>query len=87
MPPSRAKSPPAKPSETRTASPRKPSAKTTINEIARLAGVSKKTVSRIINNSPLVREETRLKVKALMKAVEEGRPIPPPKPKATAAGE
>jgi LacI family transcriptional regulator len=69
MPSSRAKNPPAKPGETRTASPRKPSAKTTINEIARLAGVSKKTVSRIINNSPLVREETRQKVKALMKEV------------------
>lgn len=41
-------------------------AKNTINEIARLAGVSKKTVSRIINDSPLVREETRKKVKALM---------------------
>ena len=40
--------------------------KNTINEIARLAGVSKKTVSRIINDSPLVREETREKVKALM---------------------
>jgi LacI family transcriptional regulator len=31
----------------------------TINDIARLAGVSKKTVSRIINHSPLVRKETR----------------------------
>lgn len=38
----------------------------TINDIARLAGVSKKTVSRIINHSPLVRQDTREKVEALM---------------------
>lgn len=38
----------------------------TINDIARLAGVSKKTVSRVLNNSPFVREETRLKVNSLM---------------------
>ena len=41
----------------------------TINDIARLAGVSKKTVSRIINNSPLVRQDTREKVQALMREV------------------
>ena len=40
--------------------------RTTINDIARLAGVSKKTVSRVLNNSPFVREETRLKVNSLM---------------------
>lgn len=40
--------------------------KTTINDIARLAGVSKKTVSRVLNNSPLVREDTRERVRALM---------------------
>jgi LacI family transcriptional regulator len=40
--------------------------RTTINDIARLAGVSKKTVSRVLNNSPFVREETRLRVNALM---------------------
>lgn len=39
---------------------------TTINDIARLAGVSKKTVSRVINNSPSVREETRVKVQAII---------------------
>lgn len=39
----------------------------TINDIARLSGVSKKTVSRVINNSPLVHPETREKVLALMK--------------------
>lgn len=38
----------------------------TINDIARLAGVSKKTVSRVLNQSPFVREETRLRVAALM---------------------
>ncbi|MBP6546678.1 MAG: LacI family DNA-binding transcriptional regulator, partial [Phenylobacterium sp.] len=31
----------------------------TINDVARLAGVSKKTVSRVINESPFVKEETR----------------------------
>jgi len=41
--------------------------KATINDIARLTGVSKKTVSRVINNSPLVHPETREKVLALMK--------------------
>ena len=33
--------------------------KATINDVAMLAQVSKKTVSRVINNSPSVREETR----------------------------
>jgi len=35
----------------------------TINDVARLAGVSIKTVSRVMNNEPNVREETRTKVK------------------------
>ena len=34
----------------------------TINDVARLAGVSKKTVSRVINRSPLLRPDTRAKV-------------------------
>ena len=38
----------------------------TIIDIARMAGVSKKTVSRVINESPLVREETRKKVKEII---------------------
>lgn len=38
----------------------------TINDIARLANVSKKTVSRIINKSPMVREETRTRVEAII---------------------
>ena len=33
--------------------------KPTINDVAKLAGVSKKTVSRVINESPLVNETTR----------------------------
>jgi len=50
--------------------PRLPPGKVaTINDIARLAGVSKKTVSRIINSSPLVRKDTREKVEALMREV------------------
>src|SRR5687767_13059699 len=39
----------------------------TINDIARLSGVSKKTVSRIINDSPLVRKDTRERVQTLMR--------------------
>jgi LacI family transcriptional regulator, galactose operon repressor len=38
----------------------------TIIDIARMAEVSKKTVSRVINESPLVREETRKKVKQII---------------------
>jgi LacI family transcriptional regulator len=38
----------------------------TINDIARLAEVSKKTVSRVINQSPYVREETRTKINAII---------------------
>ncbi len=34
----------------------------TINDVARLAGVSKKTVSRVINRSPLLNVETRKRV-------------------------
>lgn len=38
----------------------------TINDIARLAEVSKKTVSRVINNSPFVREQTRKRVQDII---------------------
>ena len=38
----------------------------TIDDIARLSGVSKRTVSRVINHSPLVRAATREKVQAII---------------------
>lgn len=38
----------------------------TINDIARLARVSKKTVSRVINRSPFVKEETRARIEAVI---------------------
>ena len=41
-------------------------AKPTINDVARLAGVSKKTVSRVINQSPLLNEATRAKVEQVI---------------------
>ncbi len=57
------------PVEEAAARPRTPGKASTINDIARLSGVSKKTVSRIINHSPLVRKDTREKVEALMREV------------------
>ncbi len=44
----------------------RPVGRATITDIARLAGVSKKTVSRVINGSELVRGPTRDKVQSLM---------------------
>jgi LacI family transcriptional regulator len=44
-------------------------AKVTINDIARMSGVSKKTVSRVINRSPLLNEATRSKVDAVIQRV------------------
>lgn len=41
--------------------------KPTINDVARLARVSKKTVSRVINNSPLLNEDTRGRVEQIIK--------------------
>lgn len=41
--------------------------KHTINDIARLANVSKKTVSRVINESPFVREETRTRIAEIIR--------------------
>ncbi len=36
----------------------------TIRDVARLAGVSIKTVSRVVNNMPHVREQTRIRVQS-----------------------
>jgi LacI family transcriptional regulator len=46
-----------------------PDRKHTINDIARMANVSKKTVSRVINESPFVREETRTRIAEIMQRV------------------
>ena len=40
--------------------------KATINDVAKLAGVSIKTVSRVMNNEPSVRQTTRDKVQAIV---------------------
>lgn len=40
--------------------------KPTINDVARLSGVSKKTVSRVINRSPLLNQTTRERVEAVI---------------------
>lgn len=40
--------------------------KPTINDVARLAGVSKKTVSRVINRSPLLNQATRVRVEGVI---------------------
>lgn len=57
--------------------------KPTINDIARIAGVSKKTVSRVINDSPLLTEDTRQKVKAV---IAELGYVPNPQARALALG-
>lgn len=45
------------------------SRRATIYEIARVAGVSPKTVSRVLNDEPFVREDTREKVKAVARSL------------------
>ncbi len=57
--------------------------KPTINDIARIAGVSKKTVSRVINDSPSLTCETRGKVKAV---IDELGYVPNPQARALALG-
>lgn len=42
-------------------------AKPTINDVARIASVSKKTVSRVINRSPLLNDDTRQRVEKVIK--------------------
>jgi LacI family transcriptional regulator len=56
-------------------------ARSTINDVARIAGVSKKTVSRVINRSPLLNEETRGKVE---KVIRELGYVPNPQARALA---
>jgi LacI family transcriptional regulator len=63
------------------ASARRGGTKLTIMDIARLAGVSKKTVSRVINRSGLVKAETRDKI---LKIVEEHDYTPDPQARALA---
>jgi LacI family transcriptional regulator len=53
--------------ERTTEGPRRQGKPPTINDVARLAGVSKKTVSRVINNSPLLNDETRERVEGIIK--------------------
>jgi LacI family transcriptional regulator len=48
------------------ASARRRGRRATINDIARLAQVSKKTVSRVINRAPFVKDETRRRVDEVM---------------------
>jgi len=43
--------------------------KSTINDVAELAGVSKKTVSRVINKSPSVKESTRAIVETVISVI------------------
>ena len=44
-----------------------PRRRPTINDVARLANVSKKTVSRVINQSPFVNKDTRERIDAVIK--------------------
>ncbi|MGK2911034.1 MAG: LacI family DNA-binding transcriptional regulator [Sphingobium sp.] len=57
--------------------------KLTINDIARMAGVSKKTVSRVINRSPLLNQETRDKVEEIIR---DTGYVPNPQARALALG-
>lgn len=50
--------------------PTKSGKRATINDVAREAQVSKKTVSRVINQSPFVRQDTRDRVNAVIKALD-----------------
>jgi LacI family transcriptional regulator len=46
-----------------------PHKKPTINDVARLANVSKKTVSRVINQSPFVKPETRERISQIIEQI------------------
>ena len=58
-------------------------ARLTINDIARMAGVSKKTVSRVINRSPELNPDTRRRVDDLIAALGY---VPNPQARALASG-
>jgi LacI family transcriptional regulator len=73
----------AKPRNSATANLPTITSKPTINDIARLAGVSKKTVSRVINRSPLLNEKTRERVEAV---IQETGYVPNPQARALALG-
>jgi LacI family transcriptional regulator len=64
---SRNKLPDSRSTPTPSAPPDRSRKRSTINDIARLANVSKKTVSRVINDSPFVKEETRQRVNAIIR--------------------
>ena len=55
--------------------------KPTINDVARLSGVSKKTVSRVINRSPLLNDDTR---KRVLKVIADLGYVPNPQARALA---
>ncbi|MGC1460467.1 MAG: LacI family DNA-binding transcriptional regulator [Steroidobacteraceae bacterium] len=55
-----------KASSVKAAAPKAGRVRLTINDIARLARVSKKTVSRVINKSPFVKEQTRSRVAGII---------------------
>ena len=45
-------------------------ARRTIDDVAKAAGVAIKTVSRVLNNEPNVRDEMRARVQAVVKALD-----------------
>ncbi len=66
-----------------TASPNGRSGKPTINDIARLSGVSKKTVSRVINRADAINPQTRARVEAV---IADTGYVPNPQARALALG-
>jgi LacI family transcriptional regulator len=58
-----------------------PKSQPTINDVAALVGVSKKTISRVINGSPLIAEKTR---QAILEAIETLGFVPNPQARALA---
>jgi LacI family transcriptional regulator len=64
-------------------SDRRSTGKPTINDVARLSGVSKKTVSRVINRSPLLNEATRRRVLDVIRDIGY---VPNPQARALALG-